>query len=146
MEFTYNSLRAAAYEGLKLGNWNGKAVFTCSKKELEDRGNGAYYIIYDDNNSLVSKSGYSWTKYGEVDRAGSVHECKLQAYYLPMKQEYHAVCKKPENECNGTVEVSAAVIGDVKLGIDVDETLRAARTMTIESLLEGFNYGLETKR
>ena len=144
MEFTYNSLKDAAYEGLKLGNWNGKAVFTCSKKELEDRGNGAYYIVYDDNNSLVSKSGYTWTKYGEVDRAGSVHECKLQTYHLSMEQqECHAVCKKPGNECNGTVEVSAAVIGDVKLGIDVDETLRAARTMTIESLLEGFNYGLD---
>lgn len=144
MEFTYNSLKEAAYEGLKLGNWNGKAVFTCSKKELEDRGNGAYYIIYDDNNSLVSKSGYSWTKYGEVDRAGTVHECKLQTYRLPMEQqEYHAVCKKPESECNGTVEVLAAVIGDVKLGIDVDETLRAARTMTVENLLEGFNYGLD---
>ena len=144
MEFTYNSLRAAAYEGLRLGSWNGKAVFTCSKKELEDRGNGAYYIVYDDNNSLVSKSGYTWTKYGEVDRAGTVHECKLQTYHLSMEQqECQAVCKKPGNECNGTVEVSAAVIGDVKLGIDVDETLRAARTMTIESLLEGFNYGLD---
>ena len=36
----------------------------------------------------------------------------------------------------------AAVIADVKLEIDVDEVLQAARTMTVDSLLEGFNYGL----
>ena len=35
------------------------------------------------------------------------------------------------------------VIGDVRLGILVDETLKAARTTSIDSLLAGFNYGLD---
>ena len=35
------------------------------------------------------------------------------------------------------------VIADVKIGIDVDKVLKAARELTVDSLLEGFNYGLD---
>ena len=41
------------------------------------------------------------------------------------------------------VEEYKGVEGDVLLGLLVDDTLKAARTMTIDSLLEGFNYGLD---
>jgi hypothetical protein len=33
-------------------------------------------------------------------------------------------------------------VGDVQLEIIVEETLKAAREMSIDSLLEGFDYGL----
>jgi hypothetical protein len=36
-----------------------------------------------------------------------------------------------------------AVVADVKIGIDVDATLKAARTQTIADLLAGFKYGLD---
>ena len=35
------------------------------------------------------------------------------------------------------------VVADVRLSLLIDETLQGARNMTVNSLLEGFNYGLE---
>jgi hypothetical protein len=37
-------------------------------------------------------------------------------------------------------------IGDVKLEIDVEAVLKSARELTIDSLLEGFNYGLDVAK
>jgi hypothetical protein len=53
--------------------------------------------------------------------------------------------KKEKPVATATVPVAVAtepVVGDVKLGIDVDDVLKNAREMSIDSLLVGFNYGL----
>jgi hypothetical protein len=57
------------------------------------------------------------------------------------------VCGKSDNECDGTAAAAAyeEVVGDVKVGLDIDALLSSVRTMTIDSLLEGFNYGLDVK-
>ena len=51
-------------------------------------------------------------------------------------QNWTAVPKKEEPQ-------KEAVVADVKIGIDVDATLKAARTQTIADLLAGFKYGLD---
>ena len=57
-----------------------------------------------------------------------------------MKNSYEKMNSKYEYETENSNE---EVIGDVRLGLMVDEMLQGARNMTVNSLLEGFNYGLE---
>ena len=130
--------------GDRIGNWRDKGVFTCSENELKNNGNGAYYIVYDDNNTLVSRIGDRWYKFGIVDRKGTVHECDACRYtYHYDTQAYEPAAKVPEKKEVPQVAAREEVIGDVQMGLDVEETLKRARTMTVESLLEGFNYGLD---
>jgi hypothetical protein len=74
MNFDYYTLKKAEREGLKLGNWNGKAVFASSANHLENKGSGAYYILYDDENKIVARTNSGWKSYGEVTEQGSVNE------------------------------------------------------------------------
>ncbi len=149
MKFSYNNLRAADRTGERVGNWKGRPVFASTKMELENRGTGAFFIVYDDDNVIVKKDDYdTWWTFGQVSPEGQVEECDKRRYN-PYAAAAHAVCGKSEAECDGTAAAPAApseeVIGDVKLGIDVDNVLKAARELTVDSLLEGFNYGLDTK-
>lgn len=158
MEFSYNNLRSMAFSGEQVGRWSGSQVFACSKTDLKNKGTGAFFILYDDNNILVKKkSDEKWYMYGTISKNGMVNELEnIEVYHnfdskseTEMKYHYdtetyepHAVCGKNDAECNGEMEIHDEVIGDVKLGLDIDKTLEAARTMTVNSLLEGFNYGL----
>jgi hypothetical protein len=69
--------------------------------------------------------------------------------YISPKEEREAAEARAatEAEREAKEEISEAIaeeiIGDVRLGDLVAKTLETARTMTIDSLLEGFNYGLE---
>ena len=155
MKFSYNNLRIADRNGERVGNWKGRPVFASMKMDLESKGIGAYFIVYDDDNLIVKKDDYdTWWAFGQVNEEGQVEECDKRRYN-PYVNAYcatgveaaaHAVCGKSEAECNGTAAAPAAdyeeVVADVKIGIDVDATLKAAREMTVDSLLEGFNYGL----
>ena len=157
--FDYRSLYNMELNGDKVGDWNRAPVFASCKSKLLEKGTGAYYIVYDDHNAIVKKMGDTWYKHGTVSEIGEVNEISREIYLdlsknetkmkTEMKYHYdtetyepHAVCGKDEAECNGEMKIEDEVIGDVKLGIDVDKTLEAARTMTVNSLLEGFNYGL----
>jgi hypothetical protein len=138
MKFDYNTLRTAANNGTRLGAWKGKSVFACSRKDLENQGSGAYYIVYDDDNALVgrSSSGGLW-KYGSVAVNGNVDELSQSERYD--KPKAAAKMSKPVAEMPEVEHVSA----DFKMEMDVEAVLKQAREMTIDSLLEGFNYGLE---
>lgn len=139
MNFDYRSLKRAAQEGARLGNWNGKAVFAASSAQLEDLGSGAYYILYDDENKIVSRYRDHWKSCGEVSESGSVTE-----YNTPRNYNvgyYEAPKTESKSESNYTPGYDHPV-GDVKMEIDVEATLQAARTMTVEDLLAGFDYGL----
>ena len=153
MKFSYNNLRAADRTGERVGNWKGRPVFASMKMDLGSRGTGAFFIVYDDDNVIVKKDDYdSWWVFGQVSEEGSVDECDKRRYN-PFANAYcatgveaaHAVCGKNSTECDGTAALPDEVVADVKIGIDVDATLKAAREMTVDSLLEGFNYGLEAK-
>ena len=165
MKFSYNTLRAADRAGEKVGNWKGRPVFASMKMDLGSRGTGAFFIVYDDNNLIVKKDDYdTWWAFGQVTEEGQVEECDKRRYnpfanaycatgveaarqvYCYDTQTYepaaHAVCGKNDAECNGTAAAYVEIVADVKIGIDVEATLKAAREMTIDSLLEGFNYGM----
>lgn len=157
MVFSYNNLMSAAKSGQRLGKWKDLPVFSCDRMGLAQKGNGAYYVVYDDDNAFVKKSGSMWFRFGYLDKEGSVHEDTKREYF-PIRTErdkevfYY-------NEKKATVEYtspahhttttstsapgpSTTTTADVKLEIDVEGTLKKAREMTIEDLLAGFNYGL----
>lgn len=160
MKFSYNNLRAADRTGERVGNWKGRPVFASMKMDLGNRGTGAFFIVYDDDNVIVKKDDYdSWWVFGQVSEEGSVDECDKRRYNVyataycatgveaahAVATAAHAVCGKNSAECDGTAALPDEVVADVKIGIDVDATLKAAREMTVDSLLEGFNYGLDVK-
>lgn len=155
MEFTYHNLRDCYLQGAQLGEWKGYNVYACAKEALRNKGNGVVFIVFDDSNALVRKTSNTWYKYGYVSESGMVSEHSPKTYLID-EYVYEAKweTKPKEVYCHDTEtfelpaaeeekEQPAAVVADVKLEIDVDATLKAAREMTVSSLLEGFNYGLE---
>lgn len=151
MSFSYYELKTAAEVGIDIGKWKGNTVFSCSKNELKNKGNGAIFIIYDDNNALVKKVSDTWKCLGNVSETGVVTEHDAKTYLIEERtppyvkevycydtQSYEPAAKAYEEK----EEEYEPVAADIKLGLDVDATLKNARTMTIDSLLDGFNYGL----
>jgi hypothetical protein len=158
MKFSYQNLKMAELGGDRVGNWKGLPVFASRRVLVDDKAGGAFFIVYDDDNVIVKRDNGVWYCYGQVSVEGSVEECDKRRYnvyaesvvYCHDTQTYepaaHAVCGKNDAECDGTAAAAAdEVVGDVKLGLDIDALLSSVRTMTIDSLLEGFNYGLDAK-
>ena len=155
MTFDYNTLKKAAANGGKIGNWKGLPVFSVSRDTLRNRGNGAYYVVYDEDNSFVKKEGAMWFRYGYLDTAGSVHEQTKREYFpTPSRKEEPKVAKYDAVKAEFTYAPAApttscapgpstTTTADVRVEIDVEATLKKAREMTIEDLLKGFDYGLE---
>ncbi len=147
MTFDYNTLKRAARDGSRLGNWSGKAVFAASAADLENRGNGAFYILYDDENKLVTKINDTWKSYGEVSAAGNVHEySSVRNYKIPAAAQVKysiSQTKGAGGSYSPGYDRAERPVGDVKLEIDVEKTLKMAREMTVESLLEGFLLGVD---
>lgn len=162
MTFDYRTLSQAARNGQRLGNWNGKAVFAASVNDLDNKGSGAFYILYDDENKIVARVGNGWKSFGEVSEAGSVNEYNSARNYNtaaeaaaaarkaktstsgmryssePIPQAVMTVSYASEGTYAPGYDVSERPTGDVKLEIDVEGTLKKAREMTVESLLDGF--------
>ena len=153
MKFSYQNLKMAELGGDRIGNWKGFPVFASKRMLVDDKAGGAFFIVYDDDNLIVKRDNGVWYCYGQVNTEGQVEECgkrRYNVYVEPVEYEAavaHAVCGKNSAECDGTAAAAAddEVVGDVKIGLDVDAVLKAAREMTVDSLLEGFNYGLEAK-
>ena len=159
MTFDYYTLKRAAQNGDRIGNWNGKPVFSCSAANLENRGSGAYYLLYDDDNKIVTKDGKFYYSYGTVSEQGSVTEYNSRRRYNVGCDAYHdhgdykvnaAMKYSSEPVPAATVAVSYAPgyavderpVGDVKATIDVEATLKKAREMTIDDLLGDFMVGV----
>ena len=173
MTFDYRTLSQAARSGQRLGNWNGKAVFAASANDLDNKGSGAFYILYDDENKIVARVGNGWKSFGEVSEAGSVNEYNTARNYKTPAEAAAAARKAKEERSSAAwpqtsgmrfaampqsepipqatmtvsytpgYQVSERPVGDVKLGLDVEGTLKKAREMTVESLLEGFLPGVD---
>lgn len=157
MKFSYSNLKSADHSGNRVGNWHGVPVFASSQNGLRNKSSGVYYIVYDDGNKIVRYKSGDWYEYGTVSESGSVDEYRqprayVQEYQSPQyytEETTHAVCGKKASECNGTTTAPAAhdsPIGDVKMEIDVEATLKGARTMSIDDLLAGFDYGLDVAK
>ena len=157
MKFSYDNLKMMEQCGDRIGNWKGLPVFAVREMNLDNKSGGAFFIVYDDDNVIVKRDNGAWYCYGQVSAGGQVTECNKRRYNVYAEAvtycatgveaaRAHAVCGKNEAECDGTAAADAdEVVGDVKLGLDIDNVLQAARTMTVDSLLEGFDYGLEAK-
>ncbi len=157
MKFSYDNLKLMERHGDRVGNWKGLPVFSSRKMNISEKASGAFFIVYDDDNVIVKRDNGVWYCYGQVSASGQVEECSKRRYnayaesvYCHDTQAYEppalAVCGKPASKCDGTAAAAHdGPIGDVKIGIDVDAVLQYAREMTVDSLLEGFNYGLEAK-
>ena len=165
MTFDHYTLKKAEREGMRLGNWNGKAVFAASAGSLENKGSGAYYILYDDENKIVGRTSSGWKSYGEVTEQGSVNEYSSARNYKtpaeaaaaalkastsgmryssePIPQATMTVSYAPEGSYSPGYNRAERPVGDVKTEIDVEKTLKMAREMTVESLLEGFLPGVD---
>ena len=152
MKFSYQNLKMAELGGDRIGNWKGFPVFASRRVLVDDKAGGAFFIVYDDDNVIVKRDNGVWYCYGQVDAEGQVEECgkrRYNVYVEPVEYEAvaaHAVCGKDASECDGTAAATNdEVVGDVKIGLDIDALLSSVRTMTVDSLLEGFNYGLDAK-
>ena len=148
MDFTYDNLQDAWLHDVRIGNWKGKPVYSVRKDHInEECVNGVYYVVFDDGYKIIGiDSSNRMKEYGSIDRYGNVDE-----YFAPLKYSAYveekskpAYVKEKETPLQPqAVEEPAAVIADVQIEINVDEVLQAARVMTVDSLLEGFNYGLD---
>lgn len=147
MNFDYRTLRSLELNGERLGNWSGRPVFASSSGNLNEKGSGAFYVLYDDENKIVGRDGNRWYSYGTVSESGSVSEYASRRSYNVYREEPKAKpqTKKEEPESLYTpgYETEEHPVGDVKLEIDVEATLKRAREMTIDDLLVGFNMGVE---
>ena len=164
MTFDYITLKEAARDGIRLGNWKGKAVFAASYNDLENKGSGAYYVLYDDDNTIVARTSQGWKSFGEVAEEGFVHEYGSARNYRSLTEAMEArktstsgvrynsvpVPQVAVKVSEHTAEASYSPgydraerpVGDVKTEINVEKTLKMAREMTIEGLLEGFLSGV----
>ena len=77
---SYNCLKQAAQDKIRIGSWKGIEVYACSKYEY-DATTSQFYVIYDDGNKLV-KEGYC---YGFVEPSGTVNEKEPTWYNVPSK-------------------------------------------------------------
>ena len=152
--FKYSELEYADYKGMDIGAYKGRKVFPCRFRDLKSKGSGVFYLVYDYDYeglySLIIRDANDEKFYivGKVSEKGEVTDLykrvsldelnynKVSASYEVKKTETKNV---PVEE---TVSEEPQVVGDVKLEIDVEKMLAAARDMSIDDLLKGFNYGL----
>lgn len=145
MKLTYGYLYTAAKDDIKIGRWQGIDVYAASDIDLkEGKRHNFYYVIYDNDNKLVGFKNGCWQVFGYVNEDGVVEEIDRVRYeFLNEKMKYKFKNEISNEKVDLKSESENEIIADVKLAMLVDEMLSSARTMTVNSLLEGFNYGLE---
>jgi hypothetical protein len=149
--FTYSALKNAWLNDDRIGRWKNSPVYAMERASMGDECvNGVYYVIFDDGNKLVKLNGSGeFIMHGYITASGHVEEYNYKMRYISPKEEREAAEARAATEAEREAKVVAAteyeeVVGDIRLGDLVAQTLETARTMTIDSLLEGFNYGLES--
>lgn len=138
-----NEMKMIAAKGDSIGKWNGTSVFVCSVEDLAYKGNGAYYVLYDDENKIIGKIRNTWKMFGYLEGDGHVEEVSSRTYTVV--DRYVEAAKKEEpaaSDYTPGYDVEDRPTGDVRTELDVEDTLKKAREMTIDDLLEGFTCGL----
>lgn len=147
MYYGTESLKSAYISGMEIGKWKRLPVYSISKNDLKSMNPNYYYIVFDDEDGkqyILRRDGDKVYYYGTIDFKGNVNEFSRPYLYSIIAEERPMRDTRPVNK--GKTAAAAAndeVIGDVQLGIMVDEMLKSARTMTVNDLLAGFNYGLD---
>lgn len=143
-----NEMKMIAAKGDSIGKWIGTSVFVCSVDDLAYKGSGAYYVLYDDENKIVGKSKNSWKLYGYLQGDGGINEISPRTYtvvdrYVEAAKEESAAKEEPAvSDYTPGYDIKDRPTGDVRVELDVEATLKKAREMTIDDLLEGFVCGL----
>ena len=112
---SYNYLKQAAQDKMRIGSLKGIEVYACSKYKY-DATTSQFYVIYDDGNKLV-REGYC---YGFIEPSGTVNEKEPVWYNVPLKANDVVVSKVPASG------YSAQVITDEffsKLDKEINELL-----------------------
>jgi hypothetical protein len=141
MTFDYNTLEKAARNCSRLGEWKGKPVFATSVKNLDNKGSGVYYILYDDENKIVARTKNGLKSFGIVMEQGIIHEySSARNYKTPFKPQTSIF--QVEGSYSPGYSSAERPVGDVKAEIDIEKVLKSAREMSVESLLDGFLKGV----
>ena len=146
--FTYSTLNNAWLNNDRIGKWKGTPVYAVKRAALgEECVNGIYYVIFDDGNKLVKlNSSGEFIMHGYITSSGHVEEYNYKMTYISPKEEREAAAateeEREEKETAEEAGENEEVVGDERLGDLVAQTLATARAMTIDSLLEGFEYGI----
>ena len=135
-------MKIMAARGDSIGKWNGTSVFVCSVEELNDKGSGAYYVLYDDENKIVGQRRGQWKMFGYLEGDGSIEEVSAKNYTIVDRYVEAAKEEPAAPTYTPGYDVEDRPTGDVRIELDVEATLKRAREMTIDDLLEGFTCGL----
>ena len=160
MNYTYTSLERASQTGMKLGDYQGARVYATNIVRLnnESKFPDCIYCIYDYNNVLVrwNEIEDDWLIVGYLDVSGRIDDRNKGRTYKPfgyenapaaanqkMKSKNEMKNESKKSNEKGNSNENEPIIADVRLEIEVENTLKNAREMSIDNLLAGFNYGLE---
>lgn len=147
-KYSFQVLKMASEEKRKLGSWLGIPIFSASKYELENLGDGVFYIIYDDGNIIVNREKDIFYSHGKLYSDGSIHEWDRKVYMkilkkdFPVDEDLQRELDKIEGKTKKEETVEDIDVPDIQLHLMVEDTLKSARMLTIDDLLKGFNYGL----
>ena len=128
---SYNYLKQAAQDKMRIGSLKGIEVYACSKYKY-DATTSQFYVIYDDGNKLV-REGYC---YGSIDINGLVNEEEPTWYNVPLKANDVVVSKVPASG------YSAQVISDEFVSNLDKEINKLLADVNSIDLLEGFDIDL----
>ena len=144
-KYSYSKLSMASRDKKKLGMLWGSPVFATSKYELENLGTGAIYIVYDDKNTIVNRSGDTFYSLGKLFADGDIQQWNKKVYMTIMKKDF-PVDENLQREFDKVKKEESVEedidVPDIQLHLMVEDTLKSARMLTIDDLLKGFNYGL----
>ena len=99
-KYSYNELKVAAAERRRIGGYQGKNVFACSKwKYAAKQHKDAFYVLYDEDNKLVCDG----TIYGTISENGLVDEWNNKRTWISpvnqMEVSFAPVAsKKPQSQ------------------------------------------------
>ncbi len=131
-KYSYKELKAAASEGRRIGGWKGLNVYAISKYKY-DGTNNAYYVLYDDDNTLV----YKGKVYGSISESGEVTEVtKPYSYFVPKKKntEVPVPAKTVPAKTVPATDYSVTMSSDEyfsKLDREINELLAGVATIKI---------------
>jgi hypothetical protein len=110
-KYDYNALKAAAYEHLRIGGWQGWDVYSCSKYDY-NAASKHFYVLYDDDKKLVRKG----MVYGSINDNGTINEVNSPyTYFAPKKKSAPAPTKTTP-----ATGYSAYMAGASKDAVEVD--------------------------
>lgn len=147
MTFTYEVMKRLAEKSEDVGIFRGKRLRSiASYAGFQDKLNKhCCYVIYNEGNIIITyyESSSDWYVIGFLTVNGIIEFYQESYRYkgirrVEAKEEKKIVEKEDKKDLEREKWVEDVVVMEL-----VEDVLNNARNMTIDKLLEGFNYGLE---